>query len=131
MGSWDFNKCLKSGCALAPINSTNKNIVVEKVLFSLIASLVKTYVSLKATRDLGFNLVSQLKLHKSFQFRKLFEAFITSKKSTIYQIIKELTDYVRNHCLRTPPSKRDARLLKDQPTLIKAILECSDHLNIA
>ncbi len=120
------NKCLKSGCALAPINSTNKNIVIQVFLFSFIAAMIKVYTALKAMKGKDYYKVSQLKLFCAEEFKKLVMTIATREKSTIYQIFKELTEFVKTRCLRGAPSQRDKDRLKDLPLLVWDIVSSPD-----
>ena len=64
-----------------------------------------------------------LKLHKQNEcFKKLFNALLNRKLSTVYQIFKELLDEIARLCQRTKPSKQDTILLKDLPTLVNQIV---------
>ncbi len=118
-----FNKCLKSGNAMVGVNSLKVNIIVEMVLFSLIASLIKTYCGILAIGDDNIEKQSMLNLHTKFnvRFRAAVYELIDHGRSSISQVFKELVAYLSKHCLRAAPSKRDADKLKDQRMLTSAI----------
>ena len=64
-----------------------------------------------------------LKLHKQNEcFKKLFNALLNHKLSTVYQIFKELLDDIALLCQRSEPSNRDIVKLKDLPTLVWQIV---------
>ncbi len=119
-----FNKCLKSGNSMAGVNSLKANIIVEMVMFSLIASLIKTYYGMKAIGEKGMEELSMLNLHRNFNssFSDAINALITKGRSSISQIFKELVAEISQPCLRAKPSERDTLKLKDLPLLIRSIL---------
>ncbi len=127
-----FNKFLKSSCALAPINSTMKNIIVFCVCISLISGLIKIYAAFCAALDknksIKFEDISLLKLkHVSNKVKELVLAFFQKGSSTIYQIFNELKECICKLCIRNEPSKRDADLLKDYHLIIKDILKLAPN----
>lgn len=109
--------CLKS------INSANENIILSFILLSLTVSIIKTFTGLKCVISNGFAWITMLKLHKQNEcLKKLFNALLNRKLSTVYQIFKELLDEIARLCQRTKPSKQDTILLKDLPTLVNQIV---------
>lgn len=88
-----FNKANKRSNCLKSINSTNENIILTFILLSLTVSIIKTFTGLKCVISNGFAWISMLKLHKQNEcFKKLFNALLNRKLSTVYQIFKELLD---------------------------------------
>ena len=119
-----FNKANKRSNCLKSINSANENIILSFILLSLTVSIIKTFTGLKCIIDNSLEWISMLKLHKQNDcFKKLFNALLNRKLSTVYQIFKELLDEIALLCTRTKPSNRDSVLLKDLPTLVNQIVK--------
>ena len=119
-------KCLKSGNALQSINSCKENVIMNFINFTLMASLVKTYFGLKAIlkRKIAMTSLSMLKIQcYGYFFKDRLIRLCTKSINIRTQIFKELLDFIESNCRRSPPSKRDQKLLKDLPTLVAHILK--------
>ena len=87
-----FNKAAKSGSNLKSINSSKKNIILIFILLSLLVSLIKTYCAAKTMIRHKIDDLSLLKVHTSnVLYEKLLFAFACRNRSTIYQVLKNLS----------------------------------------
>ena len=120
-----FNKAAKSGSNLKSINSSKKNIILIFIfiLLLLLVSLIKTYYAAKTMIRHKFDNLSLLKVHTyNVLYEKLLFAFAYRNRSTIYQIFKELLREIALSCKRSKPSQRDRLLIKEQPLLLRQIV---------
>ena len=90
--------------------------LTSKIAFGIMAKLKR-----------GIACLSLLKLNcTSFVFAEAMLKFSVVSRNTRTQIFKKLFDFIESNCCRTSPSKRDLRLLKDLPSLIKKIVSMNN-----
>ena len=118
-----YNKANKSHNSLKAPNSGKENVILFHVILSVIASILKSWCGIMARKACGIQWMSLLKLHaQNTKFKELLLALADKGKSTAYQNFKDLLPHLAENCLRDPPSRRDAELLKDLPLLLQAIV---------
>lgn len=122
-----YAKYLKSGNSLQSINSEILSVILSFINISMISSMCKNYFGIMAKLKRGIACLSILKLNcTSFVFAEAMLKFSVVSRNTRTQIFKKLFDFIESNCCRTSPSKRDLRLLKDLPSLIKKIVSMNN-----
>ena len=122
-----YAKCLKSGNSLQSINSEILSVILSFINISMISSMCKNYFGIIAKLKRGIACLSILKLNcSSFVFAETILKFSVVSRNTRTQILKKLFDFIESNCCRTSPSKRDLRLLKDLPSLIRKIVSMNN-----
>lgn len=119
-----FNKGLKSGNALQSINSGKESVVVQFLLYSLIAALLKIFAALTAALKQHTPWWSVLRvLRCSAGVLLWLKRYIYATAARTRRKYLELTvTTIAADYKRQPPSKRDALLLKDFPLAVDSIL---------
>lgn len=122
-----YAKCLKSGNSLQSINSEILSVILSFINISMLSSMCKNYFGIMDKLKRGIACLSILKLNcTSFVFAEAILKFSVVSRNTRTQIFKKLFDFIESNCSRTSPSKRDLRLLKDLPSLIKKIVSMNN-----
>ena len=119
-----FNKVCKSSNALHSINSGKKAIVYEFIVLSIMSNVIKTYLGYLAQISHNVEWMSMQKLNRYLTgsvLERFYAAILNYGKSKIYQVVNDLLGLIAQNCQRGEPSARDRKLLKDFPTLVRAI----------
>lgn len=124
---WNVEFCymmLQQGDALQSINSGKKEIILEFILFNLMAWMAKCYVALcaliKAKKDLFH--ISMIKVHmKHLVFDDLLRGLGRVGKSRMYDLIKKSIKDILEYCVRSHASQRDIDKGKNYPALTAKI----------
>ncbi len=119
-----FNKVCKSSNALHSINSGKKAIVYEFIVLSIMSNVIKTYLGYLAQISHNVEWMSMQKLNRYLTgsvLERFYAAIMNYGKSKIHQVVNDLLGLIAQNCQRGEPSARDRKLLKDFPTLVRAI----------
>ncbi|MBQ9274931.1 MAG: hypothetical protein IJ228_08965 [Succinivibrio sp.] len=124
---WHSELCfemLKEGNATQSINSSKKEIILEFIIFNLMAWMVKYYVALcaliRAKKDLYH--ISMLKVQiKPVVFDDLLRGLGRVGKSRMYQLIGKSIKDILEYCVRSHASQRDIDKGKNYPALTAKI----------
>ncbi len=123
-----FNKANKEGSGLISINSDNKHIILSFLLMGVMASLIKSFVVMKAEAG-GYaapGTISLLLAHKGRvicrSFRKNLMRLLKGR-TTKFQVFKDLCREVAETCLRTRRSKSSRRKGKDLEIQIANVIQ--------
>ena len=111
--------------AVNKVKDTQRNFIFYNI--SMLSSMCKNYFGIMAMLKRGIACLSILKLdYTSFIFAEAILKLSVVSRNTRTQIFKKLFDFIESNCCRTSPSKRDLRLLKDLPSLIKKIVSMNN-----
>ena len=123
-----LNKLHKSFNGLSTVNSSKPYLILTFILFSLIASLVKTVIAQKAQSKAKLEYISMMKCHMlADKFSELYVKLSKGRMRAIKITTDEILEYMAKFCRRTTPSAKNQELEKDLPLLIEKILSFKNH----
>ncbi|MBQ3678363.1 MAG: transposase [Succinivibrio sp.] len=126
-----LNKVCKSDNGMSTINSSKPHIIIEFLILSLLSTLFKTIMAHLTQSKYKFEFISMQKVHElAKQFDALLIALISGSKRKISQIVKELLEYMAEHCQRSRPSRTNRKLVKDLPMQLDKILRLKNPWQI-
>ena len=121
-----FNKCMKSGNGLAAVNSGNLEILLQFVMFSVIACALKTWAGKRARIRLsGDKEISVLILHTGLcgEFEQLCRDLYKCSRTTLWRRLNVLLDRIAAECPKAPLSSTNRDLRKDRDLLMSDVTE--------
>ena len=121
-----FNKCMKSGNGLAAVNSGNLEILLQFVMFSVIACALKTWAGKRARIRLSQDKeISVLILHTGLcgEFEQLCRDLYTCSRTTLWRKLSRLEERIASECTKAPLSSTNRDLRKDRDLLMNDVTE--------